>query len=386
MNCHPGLIGIALLLAACTGGGMVNDVPLMTFTAESVAEASGKTSLDGLSVLWSKDDAISVFTDACKNGERYSIRQEDAGKKNAAFSGVAVGPGPYYALYPADDAASFDDGVVSFRLPETQRYAAASFASGSSPMLAYSDNLNLPFKNLCGFLELQITGDATIVSIELQAAETDLLYGKAEAAMLEGVPVLTVLPSGNGPSNKLTLDCAEGVKLGVEPVAFYFVLPTGTLSGGFSVSIRDDAGGELVKSTRNDLSIKRARINRMGVFDYRSVSNDFLSLDNYGIYELKDGIPEAVFSYSEGDQLALRSSALSSSFRIQNIQGGYAVSISTSRTGWTVGGHYSLNISAIGADGLTDYACDAVLRKAGQGKLWFEDSKGKRAYIIASEL
>lgn len=372
-----------LLLAGCARNP--GEEKGLTQTFKATSEFSTRTSLDGLNVLWSSADCISVFSSSCTGGEIFTIDPADDGKSEASFSGSSVGDGPWYAIYPGDGASSMADGAISLFLPGTQHYSKDSFGSLDNPMVAVSSTNSLAFKNLCGVLVLKLKGSGVVKSISLTTSEQEALWGQCSVSTdYVSEPELVLTGTVDEPRRTLTLDCAQGVELGDEAVQFYFVLPPGTLSGGFSVSVSDAEGNEFVKESKTSLTTSRGSIKRMADLVCKLGDAGWLGKDVYGVYDISGQEPVPVRVFGQGDQLALRSGN-TNAFRIQSLAAANAL-IVRYPSGMTEGGTYDITLESVGTTGVTPGQVSVVLVKSDGGKLWLEDAKNKLGYIIAGQL
>ncbi len=286
-------------------------------------------------VLWSEGDEIKILTAGHRVSDGVGTKMSlisGAGENVGVFSGdvpaLPAGCQLYYAVYPYTAEVSIGDGelghhwqearpetesedyfysnYVIFSLPAVQKYAKSSFASGYNPSLAItkdaaSQDAELRFKNLCGLLQLNITGNIKIGKITLTNHVNCPLWGtllaRYRASTKEPIEEYALHLYNDQtdemdiehPKTVLTLDCGEGVQLGEEPTDFYFALPveTGalywdpgqshfyfgekTLSTGFTVRVYDTNGNEVytqIADTEN--SIIRSKIRQMPVIDIRS--------------------------------------------------------------------------------------------------------------------
>ena len=255
----------ALLVTAmsCKKEKVENTAVGVGFRATLEAHAGdSKTHLDGLSVKWDANDAVKVVNanDVAKTFVISAIHDDYSDLVPAEGEGVTddfYKPN-YQAYYPAD---IYDEGQVS--LPQTQDYAAGSFGKGFNPMAAYAVNKNLDFKNLCGLLALQLTGDCKVKSITITSKKDEMLWGKGELTLNSSKVELGALTDGG---NSITLNCYvnnEYVQLSGTAKTFYFVVPAGTLSKGFDVVLTDNTGKVWKKSTSADLTIQQSHIKPM---------------------------------------------------------------------------------------------------------------------------
>ena len=158
---------------------------------------------DGLTVVWSEKDAISVF-DGVEN-EQFTVSGIDG--SSAVFSGLAVPTGTYYAVYPYSGTASMAEGVITAALPASQPAVQGTFGSGINLSAAVASDGSFIFRNLCALASLEITSvpdGCTLTSVTIQGRGDEALAGNVSIE----VPELTSTVSGN-----------EGVTLTGESIA-----------------------------------------------------------------------------------------------------------------------------------------------------------------------
>ena len=228
---------------------------------------------EGNLLRWSENDQISFFYKSTLNLQ-YKFDGE-TGDNVGTFSPVnqAIDTrnslSHNYAIYPyASDIKITDSGVITSNLPAEQSYASNSFGLGDNTMVAVTQNTNdtfLKFKNVCGYLKLQLYGDdVTVKSITLKGNNNEKLAGKAMITPIYGnAPTISMADDA---TETITLDCGEGVKIGTTAetaTAFWMVVPPTTFESGFEVTITDIKGGSFTQSTSNKISIVRNTIKPM---------------------------------------------------------------------------------------------------------------------------
>lgn len=239
---------------------------------------------EGNLLRWTENDQISFFYKSTLNLQ-YQFDGE-TGDNAGTFSLVnqVVGTGNdlnrNYAVYPyASKIKITENGVITTTLPAEQSYAENSFGLGDNTMVAVTQNTNdtfLKFKNIGGYLKLQLYGDDIIVkTIILKGNDNEKIAGKATIT-----PVFSGEPSVSMAANAtetITLDCGEGVKIGTTAktaTAFWMVIPPTTFEGGFTVTVIDADGNEFSKSTSNKIDIERNVINPMAAFEVEMIPNN----------------------------------------------------------------------------------------------------------------
>ncbi len=222
----------------------VND----TFTASVEEFASQtKTSMNSdKQTLWSAGDRLAIFRgkfEACE----YQLADESAGSQSGTFkyvsgdkvTGNEVPCNVAYYPYAEGLALSADLEISNVVLPETQVYAANSFANGAFPMVAVTESVNnraLKFKNVAGAMNLQFKGTQKVLSVKVEGNAGEALSG---AAVVTADDTPSVKMQSAEPT-AVVLDCGEGVQLSeTEATSFILALPPVQFTEGFTVTILD---------------------------------------------------------------------------------------------------------------------------------------------------
>ena len=240
----------------------------MTFTAAANSAAERTTVTDGTTVVWSDGDAIRVFANGETSGDVCDMTSE-AGKTYATFEGQCAKQGPWTAIYPAFDGATYSDGAITFTMPAEQTYAENTFAQGAMPCVAYSETTEFTFNHSFGVLKLSLklasgkTG--SVKSITVTTKGTEKLNGTFTVTPKTSA---TAAKSGTDGTNAITLNCVtgeyeEGVELSEIAKDFWIVVPAGAFANGFDVEITTIDDKIATLSTENDNTIKVGEIKPM---------------------------------------------------------------------------------------------------------------------------
>ena len=240
-----------------------------------------RTSLqpDGTKVVWSNYDAISLIS--VEGAKKTFTLVSGSGETTGVFGGVLDGMAPYTVFYPASGNASISESVLSFQLPHSQVYNVNSFGRGSMPMVGTLDDTSTPmqFKNICGILCLKLTTKPAITLSQLVIRDLDgnMLWGNAHLALdgTQGSAGQTLTLDGG--SDEIILTMPSGVELSESvPTTFYVVVPPGSFSGGFSVTVYGQSEGACASfQTKNaEAVIERATITDMPNKDFRPEAVD----------------------------------------------------------------------------------------------------------------
>ena len=338
------ILAAILTVASCAPKeemGVTQQTDKMRFTAIHEGAVATKTYLsseeDGMyPVYWSEGDKIKIIVSQheSSDGQGYQLDLESGeGTVEAVFSGsvpeLPDGSLYYYAVYPYSLAASIGpadliwepgdcngestwdpgdgDGVwelshyLEIPLPSVQQYAPHSFGRDYNPAIAVSRDQTLRFKNACGLLRINLTGNVTVGKIVVEGDGDAPLWGSlfARFRWRQNSPVTEFLsfvwnqrasfPYGYGnhiiaDNKRITLDCGDGVALSDVVTDFYIALPIQSansawvgdnpvkslLEEGFTLRVYGTDGTELfAKHTGRDNTIHRSMIRNMPVVDIR---------------------------------------------------------------------------------------------------------------------
>lgn len=280
------LAPLALVLSGCVYEELPNNEIVQSegriFTASLEQDETRTYVEEGNLLRWNAGDQISLFDGNTLN-RQYKFDGE-TGDNSGTFSIVNA---PYgsgndlnanYAVYPyASDIKITETGVITANLPAEQSYAENSFGLGANTMVAVTkdvDDTFLKFRNIGGYLKLQLYGDnVTVKSITLTGNNNEKLAGKATITPAYGQSPTIVM--SDDAATSITLDCGDGIKIGTTAetaTAFWIVVPHTTFEGGFEVTITDINGDRFIKSTSNTVVIERNIIKPMAAFDVEIVA------------------------------------------------------------------------------------------------------------------
>ncbi len=276
---HSILLG--LLISGCSQEEILNNQPTysnLPIVEAGFEQAESRTYIeDGKYLRWNKDDQISFFYKSTLNLQYHF--DGNTGDNAGTFSPLnqVVGTGNdlsrNYAVYPYTSTAKISEGgIITTTLPSVQSYAENSFGLGANTMVAATqsaDDTFLKFKNVGGYLKLQLYGDdVTIKSITLTGNANEKLAG--EAVITPAYDQAPTISMTNNATNSITLDCGEGIEIGTTAeiaTAFWVVVPPTTFVNGFTITIADTNNNEMTKSTSNEIVITRNEIKPMTAFE-----------------------------------------------------------------------------------------------------------------------
>ena len=216
-------------------------------------------------VVWGEGDALSVF-DARGINQAFELTN-GFGTTTAKFEGTVSAScvTNYYAVYPYGEGYTISSGTVTgVTLPAEQTAVAGGFDKAAAIMTCHTTTGNLPFKQLCAFV--QITTESATKKIVFKTNGSEKLAGTLSVAIVgagadEGTGTATVTADG---SSAVSLVPASGETTIAAGTYLIAVLP-GTLTQGFTMECVGTDGNELIRSYNGTTSVfSRAAVINMG--------------------------------------------------------------------------------------------------------------------------
>lgn len=239
----------------------------MVFTATSDNGGLKTTIVDNTKAVWSSTDNLKVFTAEDQTGSVCNYKS-GAGTNTAEFAGQCAKKGPWTAICPAIDGATYSAGTITFTMPETQTYAANTFADGAMPCVAYSETNTFNFKHSFGVLKLSLklvsgkTGSVQSITVTTKGSE------KLNGTFTVNPQIGAAATYSTGGTSSVTLDCGTGVALSTSAATdFWIVVPQGAFANGFDVTLTpiDDCYLSTTISTTKANTITAGEVNKMPI-------------------------------------------------------------------------------------------------------------------------
>ena len=191
------------------------------------------------SVYWSPGDAVNLFYGATGSTRLESDNTEPAAQVN--FTGTLEGFVPdgssyFWAVYPYDEANSFDGSAVTLTLPAVQTAVAGTFADDLFVTMAHSKDYTLQFYNVCGGVKFSVAGEG-IKYVTFKGNSDEVLAGKVKVGLdEEGKPQVKEVVDGK---KEIRVDAPGGGTF--ETGKWYYVVAFPfTLASGYTMSFYDD--------------------------------------------------------------------------------------------------------------------------------------------------
>ena len=252
------VLAILAFLSACNKDDSLYNEPsesiptnptLITKTF-SVTTPETKTSLDGLNVLWSEDDVISIIG-INESGEAtqhpFSIKSGQ-GTGSAVFSGeVGEDEVTFYAIYP-NNKVSLKDGVLtSDNINPNQTAYEGTFDSSAAEMVAIADDVdNLAFTHGRAFFKF-IMGSDDVTTVTFTSSNS-----KISAKSKYNMPDCTINGTGGEQDYSVTLT-GTFIK---GKTYFAAIAPHKNTLGTLSVQYSFSGGATATKKTTGLASVK----------------------------------------------------------------------------------------------------------------------------------
>ena len=221
---------------------------------------------------WAQDDEIGVFDKTTAISEYLLIDGVDT--KNGTFLQISMPDdgktlNNSYAIYPYSESYKMTaEGVFNITFPAEQTCDSQhpnSYGKGANILVGMGANDNFAFKNVCGFLEIQLKGSATISEIRLRGNNNERIAGAGIVSYKgDAEPKTTMLSAA---TNEIVLNIGSGVALDAQNAkSFIIALPPTTFTKGFTVTT---SAAEF--STERNIVISRNKITPMSVVEVEEV-------------------------------------------------------------------------------------------------------------------
>lgn len=275
-------LSAAMLAIGCTEDlttdesvGLVNgsDKEFMTVTAalEFDTPAEGEKSRATLvddgngKVVWSEGDTIGAVS---SDGTITECAAVSIDGSSAMFS---VPTDTKYAIYPYNASQSFnvETKKLSHSLVSTVTLDGSKrvFDDEQNTMVAHLSGETLPFKHLCGYIEVKLTGSQVVKHIALRSntKSWDALSGLGTLDVSNpDEPKITMGKTSTSTFNWVYAAC-EDVQLSGEATSFYFVVPPRTYEN-LTICVQTNKGSYSITS-KNAITVNRAKIRPLAAID-----------------------------------------------------------------------------------------------------------------------
>lgn len=216
---------------------------------------------------WETGDQIAVHT---KNGKLATLEAESAGT-SVTFSGTVdagddIEDGAI-AYYPAAIAIEGAANIDKISLPAS--YASPALSAKGFLMRGVLTGDAVEFKHIGALLKVTINDVPSEVTAVEFTPNGDF-SASGEVAVTASGPKCTF-----GTDAKASVKVLTSASDRTDPkTVIYIPVPTGTLTGGFTVTLLNDATPVVAKGTKSDFVVDRAKVLKMKEFDSEDASLD----------------------------------------------------------------------------------------------------------------
>ncbi len=231
------LLAVSFVSAACDSDKIVDDAPVndvLVLNAHTGSDVATRTSLNGLSVIWSGTDKITAFAfDDNDQAVGYSSTKtevsQDGKSARFTFDGLTFGDDVSMALYPADTSATLNDDMsITTEIPTEQTAVANSFANDANVAVASCNGTEVKFKNACAIICFTLQND-NVRSVRLSSLDETPVAGTCAVAIDEDGNA-ACSPVEDSEDKYVTL-VAPGDGCFAPDTPYYFVVLPGNYSG-----------------------------------------------------------------------------------------------------------------------------------------------------------
>ena len=257
-----------VLFAGCTQelAPVTETTPSKTTIKVSIGET--KTYMGDLSagvhkVYWSNGDKIAV------NGTASDALDGLADNTvSAEFTFASAPSAPYKAVYPA----SIYTDATHVTLPTTQVYKSASFADGMNPMAGYNASAaDFTMHHLCAILRVSVKRSSSapadedkLLAVRFKGRNSEQVCGLFEIDYENAV--LTGSSSAAADKEVRVIQSLETST--ATAAVYYVVVPAGTYSSGFDVTVQDANGHIQTKSVTTSKALEAGHLYNMPEFEF----------------------------------------------------------------------------------------------------------------------
>ena len=190
--------------ATSFAAGTINHF-LNTEEMEFIVTPDQVSGIEGYDSSFADGDAINIFDSRLSNRFEYA---------SGNFSGSAMPSAAYYALYPYDEDAVLENGVIRTEIPTVQ-----DGKLGDLTAVGYSDGPEIAMKNVSGILKFTLDED-NVTKVTITAADGQALAGAVDIAWNGGTPAVT---AAEGASSSVAV--GDGTAVLEKGVYYVNVLP-----------------------------------------------------------------------------------------------------------------------------------------------------------------
>ena len=226
----------------------------------------GESSEGRRKVYWAEGDQVSLNGTASA-----ALSGVAAGQSSASFTFSGEFSSPYDLLYPA--AYYKDASTVS--LPATQSYAASSVVTPCACRV-FSTDASAGMRHLCAVIGLSVLKDASastgrLTSVSFTGGAGEQVCGDFTIDYASG----SLTGASSAQTDKsVTVSLSEALSANT-PLLVYLVVPAGTYSRGFTVTLVDEQGNTMSMKRSSGVTLTAGHLVLPSAFSFSPAPNAF---------------------------------------------------------------------------------------------------------------
>ena len=226
-----------------------------SFLQNSTKAEMFENAMGQMKYYWNNYDAIELITSS--STAKYIYKGTDK-VRTAEFKGSSIDiGGGVFAVY-GGKILELSEGGITFELPSEYTFSNARMTL--APMCAYGKESDMEFVDCCGYIGLEVKGDAKIKSLAITpVSNTESLSGSISVSVAGGE--LEVMNAPKFQSREVTMKMSQPLLLSSNS-ATKIVVPvlTGSFSKGVTLTFADDVQNTTTFVVEEPLEVTKGNI------------------------------------------------------------------------------------------------------------------------------
>ena len=251
-------------------------------------------------VLWDSDDRISVARGNVFAAAPFELISDAEGV--ATFGGdlSSVTEGTYYAVYPAQEGLSIDEGRLSCVAIQPQQILTENtFGKGNNTAVGSSPSTAMKFRNVGGLAKIAVRGKVAVKSIWITNHTGQTLAGRGTIDIMDNdLPIVWDEDNSQPYVEAVAPNLETGISVEGGRI-FYIVLPPCTLTD-YDIDITTVGGFVHHKNISTPTVVSRSAVTMLGAFEVEVASNQSFTVN--GVTFNMIGVAGGTFTMGATDE------------------------------------------------------------------------------------
>ena len=221
-------------------------------------------------VIWNSGDQISVARGNVFAAEPFELVSHT--DSFATFGGdlASVTEGTYYAIYPAQEGLTIDNGrLCGVAIQPQQTLTENTFGKGNNTAVGFNSTTTMRFRNVGGLAKIAIRGKANVKSLRITNKTGQKLAGRGTIDIMDkDRPIVWDEANSQTYVEAVAPDLETGISVDGGKI-FYIVLPPCTLTD-YDIDITTTDGFVHHKNITATTVITRSAVTMLGAFEMAS--------------------------------------------------------------------------------------------------------------------